>query len=258
MICPFASWKPINANYGGKMTDHLGFVIHVQQGNGSLYGFFSNPNADVSAHFWCSKTGTLEQYLDTDTTAWAEAEGNKHYTSCEFEGFDTEPMTQAQLERGAQLIDWLASIYHFPIVGPVAHGSPGVTPHCNPDGTPDPAWGNHPCPGTIRLGQIPAMVKLAAPPTPVVQTPEENMIARDNKTGGYWVARPNANVYAFNGAPYLGPAVHFTAQWGIGTTAKPVTGIVSDGAGGFTLSADNPTESQPNVYHITSDGTYAK
>lgn len=165
MICPFATYKPISVNHGGMRAEKIGFVVHVQQGDSSLYGFFDNPSAQVSAHFWCSKSGALEQYLDTDLIAWAEAEGNASYASCEFEGFDTESMTPAQIVMGGRLAGWLSSVEGWPVVGPVTHGSPGITPHCNPNGTPDPAWGNHPCPGTIRLGQIPAIVA-AAHPTP--------------------------------------------------------------------------------------------
>ncbi len=94
------------------------------------------------------------------------------------------------------------------------------------------------------------------PPPPPVHT-EKDMIAHDNATNGYWVVRPNANIYAFAGAPYLGPLPKYTSQWGIGTSANPVVGIVSDGAGGFTLACDSGG-AQPSIYHITSDGQYAK
>ena len=82
------------------------------------------------------------------------------------------------------------------------------------------------------------------------------MIAQ-NGANGQWVVRPNANVYAFNGAPYIGPLAKYTAQWGIGTPQNPIVGIVSDNAGGFILAADNGG-AQPAVYHITSDGQYAR
>ena len=258
-ICPFATYRPISTNHGGAMAAHLGLVVHVQQGDGSLFGFFNNPSAQVSAHFWCSKTGQLEQYLDTDVVAWAEVNGNASYVSCEFEGFDTESMTNVQLLTGASLFRWLAGQYGFPITGPVAHGQSGLTPHCNLDGSPDPAWGDHPCPGTIRLAQMPEIVYLASPPpapTPPTHA-EESMIAHDNATNGYWVARPNANIYAFAGAPYLGPLPKYTASWGIGTSSNPVVGIVSDNAGGFTIACDNGGP-QPTIYHITSNGQYAK
>ncbi len=95
----------------------------------------------------------------------------------------------------------------------------------------------------------------APPPAPAPQ--EETMIARDNVTGGVWVARANADVYTFLGAPYIGPLPKYTAAWGIGTPSNPVVGIVSDEAGGFVLAADNGGP-EPSVYHITSDGAYAR
>jgi hypothetical protein len=183
VICPFAVQKPISVNHGGTRSAHLGLVIHVQQGNGSLFGFFDNPSAQVSAHFWCAKDGTLEQYLDTSVVAWAEANGNDSYTSCEFEGFDTEAMTGAQLATGARLADWLSAAEGWPVTGPVAHGQRGITPHANPDGTPDPSWGNHPCPGSIRIAQIPTIVTLAAAP-PEPPSKEENETVTSLVQGG--------------------------------------------------------------------------
>lgn len=163
MICPFATYRPVG-NHGGPKSAHLGLVLHEQEGNGSLYGYFNNPASQVSSTFWCSKTGLLEQYGDTDVVMWAQAAGNGAYDSVECEGFQGEPMTAAQINSVARLLAWDAQASGFPIVGPVAHGQPGFTPHCNPDGTPDPAWGNHPCPGSIRLAQMPEIVLAAAPP----------------------------------------------------------------------------------------------
>jgi N-acetylmuramoyl-L-alanine amidase-like protein len=165
-LCPFATYKPISTNHGAAMAEHIGLVLHVQQGDGSLYGFFDNPASEVSAHFWCGQDGALEQYLDTAVTAWAEVAGNASYLSVETEGFDTAPLTPPQVDTVGHLLAWAAGLYSFPLIGPVAHGQPGFTPHCNPDGTPDPAWGDHPCPGTIRLGQMPAILAAAQSPTP--------------------------------------------------------------------------------------------
>jgi hypothetical protein len=150
------------------MTAINGLVLHVQVGNNSLYGWFNNPSSDASAHFWCAKTGKIEQYVDTDLTAWAQQDGNPYYLSVETEGYPHEPLTAAQLNQVARLLEWSADTYDFPIVGPVPHGAKGFTPHCNPNGTPDPAWGNHPCPESIRLGQMPTIITLAQPaPIPI-------------------------------------------------------------------------------------------
>ena len=187
MICPFASWLPVQ-NHGGQMAAHLGLVLHEQEGDGSLYGYFNNPASNVSSHFWVSKTGALEQYLDTNVVSWAQEAGNETYLSVETEGFQTEPLTSAQVFTVARLLAWSAQLYNFPIVGPVPHGEPGFTPHCNPNGSPDPAWGDHPCPGSLRLAQMPGVAYIAAisihpplpplpPPPPADHYPEDNMIA---------------------------------------------------------------------------------
>jgi len=92
------------------------------------------------------------------------------------------------------------------------------------------------------------------PPPPVIQ--EDDMIARNTAGSGYWCARANADIYAYGGAPYLGPLPKYTSQWGIGTPSNPVVGIVDDGAGGYVLE-DDGGGAQPNLYHITANGQYA-
>lgn len=171
MRCDFAAWRPITANYRahGMSRNIRGFVPHVQVGNGSLHDFFSNPATQASAHFWISKTGTLEQYLDTDDMAWAEAAGNPYFWSCEFEGQVDEPMTPQQIDKGGQLIAWLHGIQPFPLVVNEDPNGAGITPHR----AGGQAWGGHSCPGDVRFGQYPALVLSAlryldpnAAPTP--------------------------------------------------------------------------------------------
>lgn len=176
-LYPAAAYRPV-ANHGGPMRGHLGLVLHVQVGSGSLYGYFNNPASQVSAHFWCSKTGHIEQYLDTNVEAWAEMAGNPDYLSVETEGLPTEALTPQQVAAVAALLRWCAETHGFPITGPVAHGQEGFTPHCNPDGTPDPAWGDHPCPESLRLAQMPAIVAAAkpAPPPPPPPPPVTSII----------------------------------------------------------------------------------
>jgi hypothetical protein len=95
------------------------------------------------------------------------------------------------------------------------------------------------------------------PPPPVPQYPKEsNMITRNTTGQGYWGVRPNASVYTFDGAPYIGPHATWSASWGIGTPSNPIVGIVDDGNGGFALLADAGGP-QPNIYNIPSDGRYA-
>ena len=267
---------PIPAsNYANNGGTKIGTATHVIVGSAaSALGEFKSPNIQLSAHFiivgpgeqW--PDGHILQVLDTDLDCYAQAAGNyapTAYIAKEFAGNVGYPMSAAQLESSAQIDAWAASIYHFPLQGPVAHGQPGLIAHCNPDGSPDPRYGDHVCPGLIRLAQISGVASRArqiagqsppAPPTPP-HIQESNMIARNTQGVGYWCVRPSGAVYAFNGAPALGPAQHFLTSWGIGTPACPVVGIADDGHGGFTLMADaNQYPGQPALYGITADGKY--
>lgn len=166
MWCPFAVQKPITANFGGVMGDVFGLVVHVQEGNNSLQGWFSNPAAGASSHFWVSKAGALEQYINTDSRSWAQGAGNGNYLSVETEGYDTEPLNGNQISMLARLFTWVHDEYGTPYVL-VNHGYPGFTTHSfYPSGLPDPAWSNHPCPGNIRLNQLPAVIASVTQPTP--------------------------------------------------------------------------------------------
>lgn len=159
MRCPFAEWKPITANYrAGGMLPLRGFVPHCQVGNGSLQQFFSNPATQASAHFWISKTGTLEQYLDTEDLAWAEGTGNPYFISCEFEGQVDEPMTSQQLDMGGRLIAWVyQNVGQFPLAVNEHPDGQGITPHY----AGGAAWGGHSCPGPLRFQQYPELILAA-------------------------------------------------------------------------------------------------
>lgn len=248
MRCPFATWRPIANNYGGPMGRIAGLVLHVQEGNGSLYGWFNNPAAQVSAHFWCAKDGRLEQYLDPPgQEAWAQAAGNPNYLSVECEGFATEAMTPAQLASVAALLDWAAAAFSFPVAGPVAHGSAGFTQHCNLNGTPDPAWGNHPCPGPIRLGQEPAIVTLARAPQPQ-EVGKMLVCFVPGSTKAYFCVTPNGGVFAYGGAVYEGgPNTSKTPSGWNGPPNLPpgdtCTGLSVCAADGYLIST-----AQSNLY----------
>jgi hypothetical protein len=89
-------------------------------------------------------------------------------------------MSAAQVAAGAAIVAWAADVHDFPLTGPVEHGKPGVTTHCHPNGQPDPAWGDHTCPGTIRLAQVPELIAQAVaidkPPAPPVKKENPPMV----------------------------------------------------------------------------------
>ena len=85
------------------------------------------------------------------------------------------------------------------------------------------------------------------------------MLAKNTSSvngGGYWGVRPNADVYTYDGAQYIGPHATWAAFWGIGTPSNPVVGIAADGQGGFALLCDGADPSQPHIYNISADGQY--
>jgi hypothetical protein len=240
------------------MLAHYGCVLHVQVGNNSCYGEFSDPNNQASSTWWISKTGVIEQYVDSDDAAWTEAAGNFTWDSVETEGEPTESLTDAQVLSLARIYVWGVQTYGWPLQltddpngrGFIWHGAGGL------------AWGGHfSCPGDLRKAQragalfIASLVLHPADQPPPIQ--EGDMIARNTHGQGVWCVRKTGAIYAFGGAPDIGPSARWIKEWGIGTDAIPVVGIVDDGVGGFYLSADaNQYPGVPAVYHITADGQF--
>lgn len=174
MRYPNATEKLV-VNHGGPMSRHLGLVLHVQQGDNSLYGWFNNPNSQVSATFWVSKTGVVEQYVDTDITAWAQAAGNSTYNSVETEGYSTDPLTEQQIQALAALYLWGNTAYKWPFVVADIPGEFGLGWH----GMGGVAWGGHfDCPGYLRKAQMPIILQLAQ--GAVIQPPQPSLPGDDD------------------------------------------------------------------------------
>ena len=145
-VCPFATWKPVG-NHGGPMSANLGLVLHVQEGNNGLAGWFNNPASDASSTWWVSKAGALEQYVDADVCAWAQGDGNSTYDSVETEGYHDEPLTAAQESTLARLYSWGATTYGWANALAEAPGQHGFGWH----GMGGSDWGGHTgCPGDLR------------------------------------------------------------------------------------------------------------
>jgi hypothetical protein len=165
------------------MADIRGFAAHSQVGYGSLFDVFNDPARRASTHFWISQTGVLEQYVDTDTQAWAHGPGNPYFWSSEFEGMsyndgpremEGDPFTSAQIDKAGELIAWLHGLAEFPVVinteGLAGHG---LTPHRLLMQTA--------CPGMLRLSQYQELVLATLrhldpnpAPTPTPPPPEED------------------------------------------------------------------------------------
>jgi hypothetical protein len=219
-LCPFATYRPVRS-YSSNLKAHKGLVLHVQVGNGSPYGWFSNRANQASSHFWISKTGKLEQFVDTDLAAWTEASGNSAWAAVETEGFPTESLTDAQVNTLAKLYAWGNKTHGWPFqitdsvngTGFGTHGMGGIQ------------WGGHTgCPGDLRKAQRANILSIAqgatpAPPTPVANT-ESVYIIVPCSTGGYWeLKRADGGIANRNGAPFFG------AMPGNAEVVSPLVGI---------------------------------
>jgi hypothetical protein len=153
-----ATWMPVgSANHGGAMTGHVGLVLHVCQGDGSQFGWFNNPKSEVSAHFWVSKTGQVEQYVDGNTEAYHAADANGTYNGVETEGFATDPLTDQQITSIAGIYQWGVKSYGWPKQLCDTVGGAGFAWH----GLGGAAWGGHnQCPGDPRKAQRADILKL--------------------------------------------------------------------------------------------------
>jgi hypothetical protein len=205
-----ATRKPITVNHGGTLAPNLGLVLHHAVMNGSLHGFFSNPNSRVSTHFWVAKDGRLEQYVDTALRCWGGMNLNQSYVQIETEGCATpphaEPMTEA-------MVNALARLY---AEGMARHG--WQPRHANANGQPGLGYhrmagsgANTACICDVRLAMRDSILAKAtagayAPPSssPPPQEVDDNMMIRDDVSGGYWVADRLGAVHSYEGAPFLG------------------------------------------------------
>ncbi len=173
-----------------------GLVVHVEVGTEAGTNVcFQNPSFQASSHFGCANDGSLDQWVDTDQVAWAEVAGNPGWISVETEGMPDTPLTGAQVASIGRLFAWLQTLYGFPSQT-CDHDGAGLTTHAHyPSGVADAAWGGHPCPGSIRSAQLPAI--LAASGGTDVPAPTDfikHLGARDGVISGYWHLTANGTL----------------------------------------------------------------
>lgn len=153
-----ATWRPISANTGGRLSPNLGLVLHHAVANGSLFGFFNSPAAEVSAHFWVAQSGLVEQYVDTDVVAWHGVSLNSRYVGVETEGCSVAPYADPMSEA---MVAGLAAIF---AEGMARHGWPAAL--AERDG--DAGFGYHrmavstACPCDVRLNRRAEILAMAA------------------------------------------------------------------------------------------------
>lgn len=238
-----ANYMPVK-NKGGAMSDHLGLILHVQQGNGSLFNRFNTPANQCSSTWWVSKAGTIEQYVDADNIAWAQMAGNRTYNSVETEGFVSEPLTEAQLNALVTIYLFGHNKYGWAVQLADKPGDRGLGDH-RMGGI---AWGGHPCPGDIRIAQraeVLRRVNVALTPTlSPISIPTLSEASKMTGTvavkilptpsgNGYWVVASTGGVFSFGDAQFFGSM-----------GGKPLNAPISDaavhpsGQGYWLLGAD--------------------
>jgi N-acetylmuramoyl-L-alanine amidase-like protein len=257
---PAAIWRGPVPNQGGPMgAVDLG-VVHIMQGTlAGTDSWFHDPAAQVSAHFGIGKDGTVYQWVDTGTVAWAEAAFNDQAISVEHEGVSGDELTGPQLEQLVTLMRWVSEVHGVPLKlwpfsGWTGHGELGV------------AGGNHPdCPGTPIMLQLPEVLDLAAGNPQPQQEVRPKMQCTDPVTGGVWMTDENGALFAELGAPYVsGLNVHPEWKAGLAEGGPPCVGIAywghaglaSDGIVFFCEAASGSTVPYA-LYRFLRDGTPA-
>jgi hypothetical protein len=178
-------WPCANGTPGGSGAMR-GVVLHTMVGNlpGTI-SWFNDPAAEASAFFGVDQAGGIHCFgpVGQDWMAWAEAEGNPSWYSIEMadDEHPANPLTDAQITAGAQLLELLSRFAGFPLQVTDSVDTPGLGIH-SMGGV---AWGNHPdCPGSVRAAQRAEIVGLAkeirvgvapAPPKPDPKPPEPHV-----------------------------------------------------------------------------------
>nr|WSX48194.1 N-acetylmuramoyl-L-alanine amidase [Streptomyces sp. NBC_00974] len=147
---PGAVRRPLERNFVvGERDAQRGLVLHVQEGEGSLYERFNSPGIKASSHFWVSRSGETEQYVSVLDRAWAQVDGNGSWASVETSGFDTRALTEEQVDAVSRIYTWGCGTHGWPLSVSDSPDQPGLGTHAM-GGAP---WGAHECPGTLRAGQ---------------------------------------------------------------------------------------------------------
>ncbi|MER5767771.1 peptidoglycan recognition protein family protein [Streptomyces sp. NPDC001985] len=153
---PGAARRPIGENFSeGGREGQRGLILHVQQGEGSLFERFSNPATRSSSHFWVSRAGEIEQYVSVHDRAWTQRAGNAAWVSVETSGFADRPLTGAQVASVARVYAWGAREHGWPLEVADSPEGRGLGTH-EMGGA---AWGAHACPGPVRAAQRQAVLR---------------------------------------------------------------------------------------------------
>ena len=211
-VFQLANWRgPVpNKNDAGMVRPLQGLVLHVQQGTEKgTDGWFHDPSSQVSAHFGNPKSGTLDQWVDTNDVAWAQVAGNTSWISLENEGNTGDTLTSSQLVNAATLLAWLNLTENVPMQLAQTPTDQGLGFHAMGAA----AWGNHPqCPGQPIVDQRADIVSAAQN---MVSAPTVSAVSPANGNPGDTVT-------------ITGSFFTFATSVGFGNTSVPQMTVDSD------------------------------
>lgn len=240
-----ATRKPISTNMGGSLTANLGLILHHAVANGSLFSFFNSPSAQVSAHFWVSKTGVIEQYVPANIVAWHAKQLNGTYLGVETEGCAVppyaEPLTPQAKDALARIYAEGARRFGWPFALANSDGQRGFGFHRMAVNTA--------CPCDVRVNarsEILAIAKGGTPPPTIRKG--LNMIAATPTGKGYFTTTADGAVYAFGDAKFKGGANTLSPK--INGT---IIGIACSAVDGYWLMA-----SDGGIFAFGSAGYYGR
>lgn len=143
-----------------------GVVMHTEVGwDHAVVDEFNNLVSQASAHFSVRSDGHIHQYgpIGKGWIAWAQRAGNDTWYSIEHEdkGNPDIPLTDAQIQASAQLLECLSAYAGFPLREANSPSERGYGVHY----MGGIAWGGHTCPDlppkAVRSHQRPAIIALA-------------------------------------------------------------------------------------------------
>lgn len=161
-------WPTPNGNPGGMAVPSgvQGVIMHTMVGNSpGTISEFNNPSAEASAHFAIDQDGNVHQFGPVNGwMSWAQENGNPTWYSIEHadNGDPGNPLTQAQMNASAQVVEALSRVGNFPLQITNSTGGQGYGVH-NMGGA---AWGGHSCPQNPngsgpRAGQRTQIIQIA-------------------------------------------------------------------------------------------------
>ena len=110
---PGAIRKPLDRNYTKQTRRGTNAVVlHVAVSeSATLAGWFNDPRARASSHFYVRRDGTIEQYIPINLISWAGVQSDQRAIAVETQGMGHGAWTAAQVQAMQQIIKFCQSKY---------------------------------------------------------------------------------------------------------------------------------------------------